>query len=237
MYRLLLILSTLLLTAFSLKKDTAVTVFSLEFNSKMIENKKYINVEGEVYFKRDNNLMVTHIKKPFETVTILNANGDMKVYNYESNTITLTSNILNSSEQSYFWYYLTGNYHDMGLSKTGYTMTDTKIEDGAIVTYWGPKPGNISYIKKIIIATENNLPIYEEFQADKGKIKGKIFFANYTKIGDILLPLKITEIFYGLKKDSSINIKQYFNPKINKEVSLEYLNFKIPSNAKTFHKK
>jgi beta-mannanase len=46
------------------------------------------------------------------------------------------------------------------------------------------------------------------------------------------LPLKITEIAYQDKGDSTVTSKTYYNPKINKEVNATYLDFKIPANAK-----
>ncbi len=136
---------------------------SLEFQSKTIENKKYITTEGEVYFKKDNNLMVTHIKKPFESITIVNADGDMKIYDIENNTLMLSSNVLNSSKYSYLWHFFTNNFQDMGLSKYGYIIKNTKTEEGVFVIEWVPPFNNTSSLYKIILAKENNLPIYQEF--------------------------------------------------------------------------
>ncbi|MBA3681289.1 MAG: hypothetical protein H0W73_09020 [Bacteroidetes bacterium] len=211
---------------------TNTDALSLNFISKILEKKKYITVEGEVYFKRQGGVLTTHLTKPFENVTIVNANGDMKNYDVLDNTLLQSSSALTSSESSYFWYFLNGNYNDLGFAKIGYVIKDTKVDDGVFITNWVPKPGLNSPIQKIEMAHEKSLPIYLEFIDAKNKPLGKIFFSSYQKIGNVNIPLKITEIAYKEKNDSTVTIKVYSNPKINNEVNLTYLDFKIPANAK-----
>ncbi len=215
--------------SFYLNKTEAI---SLSFTSKILENKKYITVEGEVYFKKLGGILTTHLTKPFENVTIINANGDMKNYDVLDNTLIQSSSALTSSESSYFWYFLNGNYNDLGFPKIGYVIKDTKVEEGVFITNWVPKPGMNTPIQKIELVHEKSLPIYVEFVGPKNKALGKIFFSSYQKVGTVNIPLKITEIAYKEKNDSTVTIKTYSNPKINSEVNLTYLDFKIPANAK-----
>ncbi len=205
---------------------------SLSFTSKILEKKKYITVQGEVYFKKQGGILTTHLTKPFENVTIINSSGDMKNYDVLDNTLILSSSALNSSESSYFWYFLNGNYSDLGFSKIGYVIKNTKVEDGVLITNWVPKEGLNNPILNIEMVHEKSLPIYIEFKGAKNKSLGKIFFSSYQKIGTLSLPLKITEIAYQDKGDSTVTSKTYYNPKINKEVNATYLDFKIPANAK-----
>ncbi len=215
--------------SFYLNKTEAI---SLSFTSKILENKKYITVEGEVYFKKLGGILTTHLTKPFENVTIVNANGDMKIYDVLDNTVVQSSSALTSSESSYFWYFLNGYYNDLGFSKTGYVIKDTKVDGGVFITNWVLKQGITSPILKIEMVHEKSLPIYLEFIGPKNKTLGKIFFSSYQKVGSINLPLKITEIAYQDKNDSTVTSKTYFNPKVNAEVNGTYLDFKIPANAK-----
>jgi hypothetical protein len=228
----LLVLAFLWL-AFSFKQSGEATKqISLSFTSKILEHKKYITVEGEMYFKKQGGLLTTHLTKPFENVTIINAGGEMKVYDVQENTVMQSSSALTSSESSYFWYFLNGNYSDLGFPKLGYVIRDTKVDDGVLITNWVPKAGLNIPISKIEMVHEKSLPIYLEFIGAKNKTLGKIFFSGYQKIGTLSLPLKITEIAYQEKGDSTITTKTYYNPKSNNEVNPEYLNFKIPANAK-----
>lgn len=205
---------------------------SLSFTSKILEKKKYLTVEGEVFFKKKGGILTTHLTKPFENVTIINADGDMKNYDILENTLIQSSSALTSSESSYFWYFLNGNYTDLGFPKIGYVIKNTKVEDGVLITNWVPKEGLNSPILNIEMVHEKSLPIYIEFKGAKNKSLGKIFFSSYQKIGTLSLPLKITEIAYQDKGDSTVTSKTYYNPKINKDVNLTYLDFKIPANAK-----
>ena len=205
---------------------------SLSFTSKILEKKKYLTVEGEVFFKKKGGILTTHLTKPFENVTIINADGDMKNYDVLENKLIQSSSALTSSESSYFWYFLNGNYNDLGFPKIGYVIKNTKVEDGVLITNWVPKEGLNSPILNIEMVYEKSLPIYIEFKGAKNKSLGKIFFSSYQKIGTLSLPLKITEIAYQDKGDSTVTSKTYYNPKINKDVNLTYLDFKIPANAK-----
>ncbi len=216
-------------SSFYINKTDAI---SLSFVSKILENKKYITVEGEVYFKKQGGVLTTRLIKPFENVTIINADGEMKIYDVLENTLMQSSSALTSSESSYFWYFLNGNYNDLGFPKLGYIIKDTKVEDGVFITNWVPKAGLNTPIQKIEMVHEKSLPIYVEFIGPKNKTLGKIFFSAYKKVGTINLPLKITEIAYKEKNDSTVTTKTYSNPKVNTEVNLNYLDFKIPANAK-----
>ncbi len=229
----LLLFAVSLLFAFSFRQSGEVTKqLSLNFTTKILEKKKYVTVEGEVYFKKQGGVLTTHFLKPFENITIVNIDGDMKNYDVLENTLMQSSSALTSSESSYFWYFLNGNYNDLGLPKLGYVISNTKVEDGVIITSWVPKAGLNSAISKIELVHEKSLPIYLEFTGPKNKSLGKIFFSSYQKVGSLSLPAKITEIAYKDKGDSIVTTKSYFNPKINKDVNLTYLDFKIPANAK-----
>jgi hypothetical protein len=221
----------IVLLAFN-QTSAVVKQLSLSFTSKILENKKYITVQGDVFFKTQGGVLTTHFIKPFENVTVINAEGEMKNYDVLSNTVLQSSSALTSSESSYFWHFLNGNYNDLGLQKLGYVIKDTKQEDGALLTNWVPKAGMSSPILKIELVHEKSLPIYLGFIGAKNKTLGKIFFSSYQKIGNLNIPLKITEIAYKDKKDSTLTYKTYSSPKINKEVDLTYLEFKIPTNAK-----
>lgn len=230
-----IVLSTVLLflSSFYLRTEA----IGLKFRSRLLENKKYLNVEGEVYFKRKGGVMTTHFVKPFENVTMVDANGDMNIYDFKDNTLMRSSSALNSSETSYFWHFLNGNYNDLGLAKTGYVIKGTKQEDGLLVTTWVPKTGFNTPIQSIEMVHEKSLPVYLGFTGARNKPLGKIFFSSYQTVGDVPLPMKITEISYKQKGDSVVTYKVYSDPKTNSAVDTKYLDFKIPSNAKIVSEK
>lgn len=233
----LCILLCFIISGFKKSSIDPIKQLSLKFSSRILENKKYITVEGNVYFKKQGGVLTTHLTKPFENVTIINADGEMKNYDFKENAVMISTSALTSSESSYFWYFLNGNYNDLGLQKTGFVIRDTKKEDGVLITNWVPKAGSQIPIQRVEMVHEKTLPIYMAFYGGREKLLGKMFFDNYQKVGNLSLPFKITEIAYKDKKDSTLVTKTYSDPKLNETVDVKYLEFKIPANAKVLTKK
>lgn len=225
------------LSFFSLqfKLNNNIEIVSFNYKEQIIENKKRISVEGEVFYRYIDQLLVTYMSKPFKSLAKVKNTGDIEVYDFEKNTVFIENSNYTTSQQSYLWYFLSGNYQDMGLAKAGYSIKDSKIEDGYFTNYWVPRINN--GIKHIMLAFDKNqLPIYQEIVSKNGEIKGKIYFMNYVKNQGINIPSKIVDIFFKTKKDSSVSIKEYSNMKINKQVNTYYLNYKIPANAQIISK-
>ena len=209
-----------------------VKQISLEYNSRILEKGKYITVAGEVYFRKSTGLMTTRLTRPFEMVTIVNSQGEVKIHDPSANTLVQNRSAMNSSEGSYLWHFLNGSYNDLGLAKTGYVIKTSKPEDGLMVTTWVPKQGFSSPIGKIELVHEKSLPVYIGYMDHQGKMLGKMYFSAFTTSGDVVFPSKITEIMYRSLRDSVITTKSYSEPRINNEVDLKYLDYKIPANAK-----
>ncbi len=226
----LLIVCSLLLLSFRQSNETRQ--ISLEFNSRILEKGKYISVSGHMYFRKSDGILTTRLIKPFENVTIVNAAGEMKIYDPAENTIIQNHSALNSSESSYFYHFLNGSHNDLGYGKAGYVISSSRLEKGLMVTNWVPRKGYSTPISSIELVQEKSLPIFVCFKDNRNKVLGKIFFSSYQKVGGLQLPLRITEIMYKEKKDSVITTKQYSNPRINEPADAVWLDFKIPANAK-----
>lgn len=217
--------------AVAFTQQEPVKQVSMDFTSRILEKGKYLTVAGEVYFRKNDGLMTTHFTKPFENITIVNASGEMHVYDPKENTVMLNRSALNSTEGSYLWHWLNGSHNDLGVSKTGYVVESSKFDQGMMVTRWVPAPGRSTPVAVIEIAHEKNLPVYAGFMNARGQYLGKLFFSSYQKAAGITFPAKITEISYR-GKDSTVTSKLYSNLKINQAVNSLYLDYKIPANAK-----
>jgi hypothetical protein len=225
-----LLLLMFLLFAFR-QSNEAVKQLSLDFTSRILEKGRYMTVSGEVYFRKQDGLLLTRLVKPFETITIVNAEGEMKIYDPKDNTLVQNQSMSNSTETSYFWHFLNGSYNDLGLSRSGYQMSGSKVQGGLLLTTWVPRQGFATPIASIEMVHEKALPIYLAFRNSRWQLLGKIYFSAYNRVGGISLPARITEIDYS-GKDSSITNKQYFNAKLNASVNEAFINYKIPGNAK-----
>jgi len=230
MKRALLAVSVLSVLSFR-QSSESVKQLSLDFSSRILEKGKYITVSGEVYFRRSDGLLTTHLVKPFENITIVNAAGEMKIYDPGANTLVHNTSALNTTESSYFWHFLNGSYNDLGFSKVGYVISSSKIDNGLLVTNWVPRQGFSSPITNIELVHEKSLPVYVAFRNSRQHLLGKIYFSGYSRVGTLNLPSKITEFSYA-NKDSTVTTKKYSNPKVNAAVNEKFLDFRIPSNAK-----
>lgn len=205
---------------------------SLEYQSRILEKGKYITVTGKVYFNRQTAELTTHLIKPFETVTIVNADGDLRIHDPLANTLVQNRSSTNTSEASYLSHFLSGTYSDLGLRKAGYTISGTKTDNGMLITTWVPQQGFSSPIGSIELVKEKDLPIYIAFFDHKKKQLGRMYFSKFSKLADTYYPGKIVEIMYKEKNDSMVTTKNYSNPLLNAAVEQKYIQYKIPSNAR-----
>ena len=201
-------------------------------SAKILNKGKYVAVAGQVFYKKSGGVMITKFTKPSETITITNANGEMKIYDAKANTVMQMQGLDFSSENSFFYYFLCGKTQDMGLKSTGFKLKSTKVEDGMIVTNWVPEKNEESELSKIEMVHEKYKPIYMALYNIKSKVIKKTYYTNYQKIQDISFPLNITEFDFHTKGDSTITRRLYSGVKTNDEVDEKYLNYKIPANAK-----
>lgn len=216
--------------SFSILKP--VEKLSLSMVVKSLEKGKSITAKGEVYYQTAGGLMVTHFYAPAEMISITNGFGEYKNYDLKTNSVMQMQGEEYSSKNSFFYFYLSGKTQDMGLAKFGYRLNETKIEDKIIVTTWLPPEEMAAKVGRAEMAHENYQPIFIAFFDVKGKPVQKTFYSNFQKVGDLSLPMSITEFMYTAKGDSTISKRVYGDIKINEQVETKYLTFKIPANAK-----
>lgn len=223
----LLIIYTSLLLQYS-----TVEKISANMESKTMQAKKYIKTTGKVYYKNTGAVMVTHFTYPTEQITMTNANGEFKHYNYKDNSVNRQQGPDMSSKQSIFYFVLNAKTQDMGLSSSGFEISKTEVKEKMVITTWRPKDPKSNKIGKAVLVHENYLPIYMAFYNQSEKIYNKIYYSGYTKISTVQFPTKITEFQYLEDGDSVITKRTYSNFKTNSDVEETYFNFKIPANAK-----
>ena len=199
---------------------------------KSLHKGKLIVTEAEVFYKAQGGLIVTHFTKPFENITISNSRGEMKVYDPKGNTIIQMQSPNFSSQNSIFYAFFNNLTQDMGLKKMGYNLSKTDVEGKYLVTTWLLGTTGQSEIKKAELVLDKYSPIHMAFFDAKNVIKQKIYYGNYQQVEEFRLPLKITEINFNSKTDSTIDRKIYTDIKTNDQVSDTYLNYQIPANAK-----
>jgi outer membrane lipoprotein-sorting protein len=205
---------------------------SLSMQAKTLHNGKVITTEAEVFYKSQGGLIVTHFTRPFENITISNARGEMKIYDPKENSIIQLQSPDFSSQNSIFFAFFTNQTQDMGLKKMGYSLSKTQMEGNYMVSTWLLNSNVSSPIKKVELVLEKYSPIHMAFFNVRNEVKQKIYYGSYQQIEEFRLPMKITEISFTSKTDSTIDRKVYSNVKLNNEVADTYLDYKVPANAK-----
>ena len=209
-----------------------VSQVSMKMTARILKDGKSITATGELYYKVTGGGMVTRFLTPSEYLVMTNSNGEFSIYNNKDNTVTQAQGRDYSSENSFIYYFLRNKTQDMGLGSSGFQLKDTKFEDNLMITTWNPPAELAGSMTRAELVQENYRPIFMGFYNDKGKPIQKVYYSKYEKVGDYSVPMSITEFQYLAKGDSIITKRVYSDVKINDQVNSQWLNFRIPNNAK-----
>ena len=224
--------SGILILCSSFFLNAPIERISMNLLSKSLQNGKSITTRAEVYYRISGGLLVTHLTSPVEYLVISNDKGEMKMYDIKTNSISQMQASDFSSENSFIHDFLLGNTNDMGLRRLGFQLKNSKAEENMMITDWIPPAETNTPINHIELVHENYSPIYMAFYGKKDKLLSKIYYSKYQKVGDLTIPLTITEFQYHPNGDSTITKRVYSDTKLNEQVNEKWLNYKIPENAK-----
>jgi hypothetical protein len=176
--------------------------------------------------------MVTHFPKPAELFMVNNAQGELKIYDPTKNTIVQQQNVTYSTETTQFFYFLHNRKADLGLSSMGFTLADTKFENGVIISTWKSPTPLAKNIKQVELVHKGQNPIFMKYVAPNARTIKKVYYYNYIKLGTLDFPQTISQIDFPTPKDSITSKTSYGALKINEDADGSLLDFVIPANAK-----
>jgi hypothetical protein len=183
------------------------------------------------YYSKENDAIVTHHYYPAEFVKMSNRFGEVKIYFPETNSVTIKQNQSLSTTNELLYYFINNKITDLGLSKEGFTLVSTAREEGLIVTTW-QAPASLKTIYQIKIVFNEMYPVYSEYHSIDGFIIKKIYYSRYTDYKTFRMPLRITEITFNSKTDSTISLSVFSNVSTSDFPENSYFNYKIPDDAK-----
>ncbi len=231
------LLSVLLIFSISLTSflpQQQIERMSMQVVSKSLKKGQSVTTEAMVYYtSEDGGHMTTKTLKPFLSYMMINSKGELKIYDPKANTILIKPNSGISSQSSFMYFILNGHAGDMGLKAAGFSIADTRFENGMVITTWQPPSVLVGTMGKVELVHEKYLPVYMAYFDSKNEPLLKVFYSNYTKVKDASFPLSVTEFRFTSPVDSTIEKKVYSNIKTNEAVDDTQLNFKIPSNARS----
>jgi hypothetical protein len=192
---------------------------------------KTINTKAELCYSTSGR-MVSLFPKPSELYVFNNANGELKVYDPTKNSVLQQQNATYSTETTQFFFFLHNRKADLGLSSMGFSLGETKFENGVMITIWKSPTPMAKNIKRVELVHKGQNPIFMKYVDPSERTIKKVFYYDYTKLGSIDFPQTITQIDYVTARDSIVTKTAYGALKINEQVTTNLLDFKIPANAK-----
>ncbi len=205
---------------------------SLKMEAKMLNKGKAITVNAEIYYQHDQGRMITRYLPPLDYMFISNNKGEAKVYYPATNEVMSKQGAEFDTEKSLLGFFLSNKLSDLGLGEMGFKITDTRFEDGLVISTYFPPNELLNFYSKVQLVHESYKPIYIAWYGPKEKLIKKIYYYEYSSYPDFTLPLKVVEIGYAANGDSVINKMTYSQVKTGVNANSSFFNFKIPVNAK-----
>jgi hypothetical protein len=222
----------LLITAFiliSIPSLMAQRRVSAGMEVKTLYGGKVTTVASKVYCTSSGRL-VQVFESPDQYYTITNPDGEFKIYYPGTNEVYSERKEDFSDRDNVLYLFLSGRGDDMGLGLYGYKLAGTVREDGGIVkrTYVPSSPGK--GVAKVELVQENYLPIYLAYYNDGGAVVSKVYLSSYSRLGNMMLPLRVTSVQFTSKKDSTLVRTIYSDVKVDGQDPM--FDFQVPAGAK-----
>lgn len=192
---------------------------------------KTTNTRAELSYSTSGR-MVTLFPKPAELYVFNNGNGELRVYDPTKNTVLQQQNPTYSTETTQFFFFLHNRKADLGLSSMGFSLGQTKFENGVMITIWKSPTPMAKNIKRVELVHKGQNPIFMKYVDPSERTIKKVFYYDYIKLGNIDFPQTITQIDYLTLRDFIVTKTAYGALKVNEQVTDNLLDFTIPNNAK-----
>jgi outer membrane lipoprotein-sorting protein len=203
----------------------------MEMHSRTAHKGRVNALKARVYYTAEGK-MVSYFYEPEEMLVTNTAKGDMSIYTFKTNTVIQRQNFNFGTQSNQLFFFLENNRNDLGLTKMGFVLSDTRFENGLKVTRWQPPLQLAKEVSHVELAHEKGNPIFLGYFNKKKEPLNKVYFYNYVSIVGHSFPSSMTQILFVSPKDSTVTKTTYSGFKVDQEVPDEYLNFKIPADAR-----
>jgi hypothetical protein len=185
----------------------------------------------DIYYNKVKDAITTRHIYPAEFINQSNRYGETKLYYPKDNTVSVHQDQSLSTTNELLYYFINNRLNDLGLAKEGFKLISTTNEEGMIVTMW-QAPVSLKVIDKIKVVFKDFVPVYSEYLTTGGLILKKIYYSRYSDFKSFKIPMRITEISFESRTDSTIRLSVFSNVKVTDTPDGDYFNFKIPDDAR-----
>ena len=204
---------------------------SFEMVQRSNQNGRTTEVRSLVYFDKESQMTIRQLF-PMDLFISNNSDGELLMYNPETNEVYQMMNFMMSSQQNQFYFFLQGKTDDMGLIDLGFKLEGSRLEDRLLISTYNAPPDVKQYFDKIEMVHEGRKPIFIGYIDKKGKYLKKVYYYEYMDDLSFMFPGSITEINYLDKKDSIIAKTSFKEFRVNDLSHKDMVAFDIPEDAK-----
>ncbi len=200
--------------------DNATVEFTRSLRGKEAEE----TIEGILYCKSPEEVVVS-IHKPVKQ-WISFENAAIRIY-YPEDSIAFKIISDYPGSFSFFNTFLGVMKEDFGLSDRGYTLSDHKIKEDTLITYWKPSGKLSETIENLKLIYVNNRIISSEIKKIDGEFMLKSSYEKHENHGEYSFPMEINTTIL-MDEDTVFEKIIYKNLNFNDSLPEEVKNFKIP---------
>ncbi|HBB93486.1 MAG: hypothetical protein A2X22_12485 [Bacteroidetes bacterium GWF2_49_14] len=205
---------------------------SLSSLEETLHNGKVIKSASEMYFDLTAGRIINMASTPEEFVYISDIEGNADIYYPSRNSRITNKNLIFSTRNNNLWFFLNGQGYDLGLQGMGFKVEGIRNEDSYTITTWQAPLRYLKEVDKIDLVHENHLPVYLEYRNTKGGVTLKVYYNDFVRIGESMVPSRVTEIVFANPKDSTIRRSTYTNIKWGAQADTQGFDYTIPTDAK-----
>lgn len=203
----------------------------LQMESQSLHRGKVVRIKADLYYQAMTGRLLTNYLIPEGSIIITNRKGEVVIYNKKENSVRYMQGAEFSTEANLIHFFLQGMTHDLGLRDMGFSLTNTEVRDGLVITEWFPPANLYGMFSHIKLVHQDFLPIYAAYYDAQEKLVKKVYYSNFQNIFDVALPTLITEFQY-VGNDSIVNRIRFSNIRVNQNANSQWFNFEIPVDAK-----
>jgi len=204
---------------------------SFEMVQRSNQKGKTTEVRSLVYFDKESQMTIRQLF-PMDLFISNNSDGELVMYNPETNEVYQMMNFMMSSQQNQYYFFLQGKTDNMGLIELGFELEGSRLVDQLLISTFSAPPDVKQYFDKIEMVHEGRKPIFIGYIDKKGKYLKKVFYYDYMEDLSFMFPGSITEINYVEKNDSIIAKTSFKEFRVNDLAHKDMVAFDIPEDAK-----
>ncbi len=202
-------------------KDNLIVNFS-----RLLTNKKpgVDSVKGTIFYQPPNDILI-YVTEPVNQHLKFNDKTLVIYYPDEKKAFRIQARV--PFVLPFFQAFISLTNKNLGLAEMGYTLSQSEKRGDTLITRWVPPAKVKKAVGPIIIGMVNDQVGFMEMQNSKGRTIGRVSYSDYSKIGNIMLPMRVSAVRY-LGKDTTYETVYYSNPRLNVKLPDEVVNFQIP---------